>query len=114
MSEPKILHSPMTNRWYIVLAFRNDGSVRKKVDITETLDAILTPASEQIAAKDAQIAELERQAQAREIEARLDEATWWARKIGHIGPAPGIEPDKSCEFCMRYLAAKQQTDLRGE
>jgi type IV secretory pathway ATPase VirB11/archaellum biosynthesis ATPase len=46
--ETKILHSPMTNRWYVVTKFNRDGSAREKTDITETLDMILRPASERI------------------------------------------------------------------
>ena len=48
MSKPKVLHSPMTNRWYVGLSFRKDGSVQKKVDITDLLDAILAPQAKTI------------------------------------------------------------------
>ena len=46
--EMKVLHSPMTKRWYLVTKTRKDGSAKEKVDITETLDAILSPAAAEI------------------------------------------------------------------
>jgi hypothetical protein len=38
--------------------------------------------------------------------ARLEEAEWWASKAGHIGPAPGVDPDTSCEKCMRIIGMR--------
>jgi hypothetical protein len=53
MSKHKILHQPATNRWMVVIE-------KTQVDITETLDAILRPASNRILSQDARIGELEK------------------------------------------------------
>jgi len=50
MSRQKVFHSAMTNRWYLASKMRRDGSVASKIDITDTLNAILTPASDRIKA----------------------------------------------------------------
>ena len=58
---------------------------------------------EAFAAKDARIAELERQAQVREIEARLDEAKWWIGRRGIIAHQTRYVPCE-CPECFHIAA----------
>ena len=63
------------------------------------------------------IADLQRQAQVREIGARLDEAKWWAagdHASTYEESGCEIQNCRKCNRLAELTRAKQQTDLRGE